>query len=30
MTALDLCPPERRDALRADMMRKVIMLLMME
>jgi len=30
MTSLELCPADRRDALRAEMMRKVIMLLMME
>lgn len=30
MTALDVCPAEKRDVLRAEMLRKVIMLLMME
>lgn len=30
MTSLDLCPPDKRDELRADLLRRLLMLLMMQ
>lgn len=30
MTSLDVCPPDRRDELRADMLRRLLMMLMMQ